>query len=39
MAEGDANADGNVNIGDVVFLGNYIFNPGGALDPECGFEK
>ncbi len=30
---GDANRDGNINIGDAVFLVNYVFNEGPAPDP------
>jgi outer membrane protein assembly factor BamB len=32
---GDANSDGDVNVGDAVFLIAYIFNGGPAPDPEC----
>ncbi len=32
---GDANGDGTVNVGDAVFLINYVFKGGPAPDPEC----
>ncbi|MEZ5357570.1 MAG: dockerin type I domain-containing protein [Candidatus Zixiibacteriota bacterium] len=32
---GDANRDGNVNIGDGVYIINYIFKSGAAPDPQC----
>lgn len=32
---GDANGDGNINIGDVVHVINYIFKEGPASDPLC----
>ncbi len=32
---GNVNADGAVNIGDIVFLVNYIFKAGPAPDPLC----
>jgi len=32
---GDVNADGELNVGDAVFLINYIFNSGPAPDPVC----
>ncbi len=32
---GDANGDGDLNVGDVVFLISYIFKGGPAPDPEC----
>jgi hypothetical protein len=32
---GDANSDDNVNVGDAVYLINYIFKGGSAPDPEC----
>jgi hypothetical protein len=32
---GDANGDGDVNIGDAVYLINYVFNGGSAPDPLC----
>ncbi len=31
---GDANADGNVNVGDAVYLINLIFHDGPSPDPE-----
>lgn len=33
LVPGDTNADGSLNIGDVVFLINYIFKEGAAPDP------
>ncbi len=30
---GDANGDGSINVGDVVYLQNYVFNNGPAPDP------
>jgi len=30
---GDANGDGNVNVGDVVYIINYVFKGGPAPDP------
>jgi hypothetical protein len=32
---GDANGDGNVNVGDAVFLIAYVFKGGPGPDPEC----
>ncbi len=32
---GDANGDGSVNVGDAVFLINYVFKDGPAPDPVC----
>ena len=32
---GDANGDGSVNVGDAVFLINYVFKSGPAPDPLC----
>ena len=32
---GDANGDGYINVGDVVFLINYVFRSGPAPDPLC----
>ena len=32
---GDANGDDQVNVGDAVYLINYIFKGGPAPDPEC----
>jgi photosystem II stability/assembly factor-like uncharacterized protein len=32
---GDANGDGNVNVGDAVFLISYVFKGGPAPDPVC----
>ena len=32
---GDANGDGQVNVGDAVYLIGYIFKQGPAPDPEC----
>lgn len=32
---GDANGDGNVNVGDAVFVVNYVFRGGPAPDPIC----
>jgi subtilisin family serine protease len=35
--EGDANGNGSVNVGDVVFLINYVFREGpGSIPPEAG---
>ena len=40
MVCGDANGDGVVNVGDVVFLINYIFRGGSAPDPiEAGYAN
>ena len=30
---GDANGDGNVDVGDAVFIINYVFNSGPAPEP------
>ncbi len=35
---GDANGDGSVNVGDAVFLINFVFSGGPAPDPECTGE-
>lgn len=32
---GNANGDGQVNVGDAVFLVNYVFRNGPAPDPVC----
>ncbi len=35
---GDANGDGNTNVGDVVYLINYVFKSGPSPDPLCSGE-
>jgi hypothetical protein len=32
---GDANGDGGVNVGDAVYVINYVFKGGPPPDPEC----
>ena len=39
MAEGDADAEGNVNIGDAVFFDIRVFRPLISPAPECGSER
>lgn len=39
FACGDTNADGGVNVGDAVFVINYVFKGGAAPDPECSGDS